>query len=65
MKRDLPEQFIAMLREAVGSDIAGELAHALASEAPSVSVRINEAKGAALPAEVAAVPWERQGFYLG
>lgn len=65
MKRDLPEQFIAMLREAVGSDIAGELAYALASEAPSVSVRINEAKGAALPAGVAAVPWERQGFYLG
>lgn len=64
MERELPEQFIAMLREAVGTEAADGLAHALATEAPSVSVRINAAKGAALPANAAAVPWEQRGFHL-
>ena len=64
MERDLPEQFIAMLQEAVGTETASGLIRSLTAEAPSVSVRVNTAKSATVPPTARTVPWEPRGFYL-
>lgn len=64
MERQVPEQFTAMLREAVGDAAAATLSRALVTEAPSLSVRVNPAKGGCVPAGAVVVPWEPLGFYL-
>jgi len=64
MERILPKQFIVMLREAVGNDAADALVHTLVHEPPIVSVRVNPAKGASVPAHYEPVLWEPLGFYL-
>lgn len=64
MERELPEQFVGMLREAVGADIAAALAAALGGGEPSLSVRVNTAKGACVPSGARPVAWEPRGFHL-
>ena len=57
---ELPGEFLKMLR--------GEPAYAGLEEAlltpPSVSVRVNSAKGAVIPSGADRVPWCPEGFYL-
>lgn len=60
MNRQLPDEFVARMT-ACGLD---DVVNALATTSPSVSVRVNRAKGVEVPAGAAAVPWNRDGYYL-
>ena len=59
----LPETFIEQLRDLV-PDEWDALAAAITTSAPSVAVRVNEARGASVPDGARRVPWCDQGFYL-
>ncbi|MBQ9217226.1 MAG: rRNA cytosine-C5-methyltransferase [Muribaculaceae bacterium] len=60
---DMKQEFVEMLRHTLGNE-AQELCSVIADTEPSVSVRVNTAKGAHLPAGVQRVPWCEAGFYL-
>lgn len=60
----LPEGFPAELEAAVGAEMASELCDALAGTEPSLSVRLNPAKGARTVFGNNRVPWCDTGFYL-
>lgn len=60
---ELKKEFVEMLRQAL-PDEAEALCRAIAGTEPSVSVRVNEAKGATVPDGAARVPWCEAGFYL-
>ena len=53
---DMKQEFVEMLRHTLGNE-AQELCSVIADTEPSVSVRVNTAKGAHLPAGVQRVPW--------
>ncbi|MBR1476233.1 MAG: rRNA cytosine-C5-methyltransferase, partial [Muribaculaceae bacterium] len=53
---DMKKEFVEMLRHTLGNE-AQELCSVIADTEPSVSVRVNTAKGAHLPAGVQRVPW--------
>ena len=59
----LPQAFIDEINS-YGADCLSGLAEALTQSAPSVSVRVNRAKGAAVPDGAQIVPWCADGFYL-
>ena len=59
----LPETFIEQLRDLL-PDEWDALAAAITTSAPSVAVRVNEARGASVPDGARRVPWCDQGFYL-
>ncbi|MDO4320241.1 MAG: rRNA cytosine-C5-methyltransferase [Bacteroidales bacterium] len=59
----LPDGFLAMLAD-TGSPLFDGLGDTLLSTAPQVAVRVNPAKGAALPAGADRVEWSPDGFYL-
>lgn len=59
----LPQAFIDEINS-YGADCLSGLADALTQSAPSVSVRVNRAKGATVPDGVVNVPWCEDGFYL-
>jgi len=59
---NLPEAFIEQLRGLL-PDEWQELAHAITSSEPSVAVRVNDARGVAVPDDARCVPWCGQGFY--
>ena len=59
----LPETFIQQLRDLL-PDEWDALAAAITRSAPSVTVRVNEARGASVPDGARRVPWCDQGFYL-
>ena len=59
----LPETFIEQLRDLL-PDEWDALATAITTSAPSVAVRVNEARGASVPDGARRVPWCDQGFYL-
>ena len=65
MEKELPHEFMAMLCDAVGTEAAGALSRSLAHDAPTLSVRINSAKGATAPCGAETVAWEERGFYIG
>ena len=65
MEKELPHEFMAMLCDAVGTEAAGALSRSLAHDAPTLSVRINSAKGATAPCGAETVAWEECGFYIG
>ncbi len=60
----LPEGFSAELEAALDAGLASELYDALACSEPSLSVRVNPAKGARVPGGCVQVPWCATGFYL-
>ena len=59
----LHEGFIAQLQGLLPCEWEA-LAEAIASSEPSVAVRVNEARGVAVPDGARRVPWCGQGFYL-
>lgn len=59
MTRDFADHIGALLP----ADEARALLHALECTAPTVSVRVNAARGAAVPTAAARVPWCGSGFY--
>ena len=59
----LPEGFIEQLRGLLPNEWAS-LAEAITSSEPSVTVRVNEARGVGVPEGARRVPWCDQGFYL-
>ena len=59
----LPDEFIEQLRGLL-PDEWEKLAAAITSSEPSVSVRVNEARGVGVPQGSRRVPWCGQGFYL-
>ena len=63
MTMELKEEFVEMLRQTL-SDEAEALCRAIGETEPSVSVRVNESKGALVPAGAVRVPWCEAGFYL-
>lgn len=60
---NLSQAFIEQLRGLLPGEWEA-LAQAITSTEPSVAVRINEARGAAVPADACRVPWCGLGFYL-
>ena len=60
---NLPEAFIEQLRGLLPDEWEALIAAITATE-PSVAVRVNEARGAAVPDAARRVPWCDQGFYL-
>ncbi len=62
-RQALPPAFIARI-ESYGADSLIGLSEALSTTAPSVSVRVNAAKGVRLPDNAIKVPWSDSGFYL-
>lgn len=63
MKRELPTEFRAMV-SAQGWPWTDSLLHALADTDPEVSIRVNRAKGVAVPADADRVGWCAEGMYL-
>jgi len=63
MDMKLKQGFVEMLEQVMPGE-AEALCRAICETEPCVSVRVNEAKGACVPAGVARVPWCRSGFYL-
>ena len=59
----LPEAFIDQLHGLL-SDEWEQLSAAITASEPSVAVRVNDARGIAVPKSVRCVPWCSQGFYL-
>ena len=60
---NLSQAFIEQLRGLLPGEWEA-LAQAITSTEPSVAVRVNEARGAAVPADACRVPWCGPGFYL-
>ena len=60
---ELKQDFVEMLGQLM-PDEAEALCRAIALTAPSVSVRVNDAKGATIPPEAHRVPWCEAGYYL-
>ena len=60
---NLPERFIEQLRGLFPKEWEA-LTEAITSSEPSVAVRVNEARGVAVPDGARRVPWCEQGFYL-
>ena len=60
---NLPERFIEQLRGLFPEEWEA-LTEAITSSEPSVAVRVNEARGVAVPDGARRVPWCEQGFYL-
>ena len=60
---NLSQAFIEQLRGLLPAEWEA-LAQAITSTEPSVAVRVNEARGAAVPADACRVPWCGPGFYL-
>lgn len=60
---NLPERFIEQLRGLL-PDQWEALADAITGSEPSVAVRVNDARGVAVPDGARRVPWCGQGFYL-
>jgi len=61
--RQLPPQFIEQMHALLG-DSADALCENLRDAEPQVSVRVNTARGASVPADATAVPWCPEGFYI-
>ena len=59
----LPKQFIQQLQQLL-PDEWQPLADAITGTEPSVSVRVNTGRGAAMPLNATRVPWCATGFYL-
>ena len=59
---NLPESFIEQLRGLLPDEWEA-LAEAIISTEPSVAVRVNSARGAAVPEGCRRVPWCSEGFY--
>ncbi|MBQ9576335.1 MAG: rRNA cytosine-C5-methyltransferase [Muribaculaceae bacterium] len=59
---NLPESFIEQLRGLLPDEWEA-LAEAITSTEPSVAVRVNSARGAAVPEGCRRVPWCSEGFY--
>ena len=59
----LHEEFIGQLRGLLPQEWEA-LTEAITSSEPSVAVRVNAARGVAMPSDVRRVPWCDQGFYL-
>ncbi len=59
----LNKEFIEQLKELL-PDEWEQLVHAIAETEPCVSIRVNEAKGAVIPAGMTIVPWCECGVYL-
>jgi 16S rRNA C967 or C1407 C5-methylase (RsmB/RsmF family)/NOL1/NOP2/fmu family ribosome biogenesis protein len=59
---NLPEAFIEQLRDLL-PDEWEQLATAITMTEPSVAVRVNAARGVAVPSAAHPVPWCEQGFY--
>ena len=60
---NLPESFIQQLQELVPDEWEA-LVDAISTTEPSVAVRVNDARGAIVPAGARHVPWCDKGFYL-
>ncbi|MBR7011704.1 MAG: rRNA cytosine-C5-methyltransferase, partial [Muribaculaceae bacterium] len=60
---NLPESFIQQLQELVPDEWEA-LVDAISTTEPSVAVRVNDARGAIVPAGARQVPWCDKGFYL-
>ena len=60
---DLKQDFVEMLQRLMPDD-AEALCRAIGETEPSVSVRVNTAKGASVPDGSNQVPWCESGFYL-
>ena len=60
---NLPESFIQQLQELVPDEWEA-LVDAISTTEPSVAVRVNDARGAIVPAGARQVPWCGKGFYL-
>ena len=77
MAVSLPQDFVSLMEEQYGTDVASALCHALVHTAPEVSVRFNRhkctqllrsvhdmASGNTADAGITPVPWCPEGFYL-
>lgn len=60
---NLPEEFVKEI-ESYDAECLSGLTEALSSSEPEISVRVNAAKGAAVPQGVDKVEWNNRGFYL-
>jgi len=60
---NLPQEFIEQLRGLMPGEWEA-LATAITTSEPSVAVRVNEARAAAVPVGARRVPWCGQGYYL-